>query len=69
MTQGHTETRRKEVAEYVGTVQYVVVIDGGGALQNTRNSQGKSMRHEVCIVKNMSSHGLILILRKSVRQT
>lgn len=30
MTEGHTETRRKEVAEYVGTVQYVVVIDGGG---------------------------------------
>lgn len=30
MTQGHTETRCKEVAEYVGTVQYVVVIDKGG---------------------------------------
>lgn len=26
-TQGHTETRHREVAEHVGTVQYVAVID------------------------------------------
>lgn len=27
MTQGHTETRHREEAEYVGKVQYVPVID------------------------------------------
>lgn len=67
MTQGHTETRRKEVAEYVGTVQYV----GGGDHCRTPEIAKErvwGMRHEVCIVKNMSSHGLILILEEE-RQT
>lgn len=73
-TQGHTETRHRKVAEHVGTVQYVVVVDkrvgthtaavpmleGETVVAHShRNSHGKCMRHEACIVGNMLSHRLI----------
>lgn len=73
-TQGHTETRHREVAEHVGTVQYVVVVDKRVGMHtaavlmleeetvvahSNRNSHGKCMRHEACIVENMLSHRLI----------